>query len=613
MRIVGLLLWQLSLPLVAFAETAASAPAPHSDLLTSVGLCFGVAAILAVLASRFKQPSILAYLAAGVLIGPEIGLGWITDQQAIEVIAEVGLLLLLFIIGLEIDLKKLRRSGKPVLVIGVSQFLLCAGLGLVFFPVLGFGWGQTEALGGRLGLLYMATTAALSSTLIVVKLLYDKFELDTLPGRITLGVLVFQDIWAILLLAMQPNLLHPQVGPLVAAFVKGILLVVASLLISRYLLPPLFRSIAKLPELMLVASLAWCFFISAAAHHAGLSREMGALIAGIALSTFPYSLDVIAKVISIRDFFVTLFFVALGMKIPMPSSSLIMLAMVSSVFLIASRFVSIFPVLYWMGHGHRASLLPAINLSQMSEFSLIIGSLGLTFGHVDHHLVSLLIVIFAITSTASTYMIQYSHSLYQRLSHGLRRLHVHDLDAQEEGGGRGDAEDEGKRIVFLGFFREASSVLHEFELRSDAGDPSPLLDEMLIIDFNPVVHAELRRRGFHCLYGDVAHMETLHQAQIHRAELVISTIPDAILKGTTNARLLEQVRRLSPLAKVIVTADSVRWALDLYQQGADYVFLPRLHSASLVAKVIELGLQEGFEKLRADEVVNLQMRNEVLP
>jgi voltage-gated potassium channel Kch len=139
------------------------------------------------------------------------------------------------------------------------------------------------------------------------------------------------------------------------------------------------------------------------------------------------------------------------------------------------------------------------------------------------------------------------------------------------------------------------------------------LRDILIIDFNPEVHAELRRRGIHCIYGDVAHMETLHHAGIHRAELLISTIPDAILKGTTNARLLEQAQRLSPQAKVIVTAERVRHALDLYQQGADYVFLPRLHSASLLARIIAIGLEKGFEKLRAEEIASLRMRHEVLP
>jgi Kef-type K+ transport system membrane component KefB len=609
---IALFLSQVAIPPMAFANTTPVTTFPHNDLLTNIGLCIGAAAILAILASKFRQPPILAYLAAGVIIGPEIGLRWITDQQAIEVMAEVGLLLLLFIIGLEIDLKKLRASGRPVIVLGLSQFLLCTGLGLLFFAALGFGLGSQEAPGGRFGLLYMAATAALSSTLIVVKLLYDTFELDTLAGRITLGVLVFQDIWAILLLALQPNLLNPQLGPILASFVKGILLVVITLVLSRYLLPRLFRSIAKMPELMLVASLAWCFLVSGAAHTAGLSSEMGALIAGIALSTFPYSLDVIAKVISIRDFFVTLFFVALGMKIPMPSAGLVGLAIVSSLFLMASRFVSIFPTLYWMGYGHRASLLPAINLAQISEFSLIIGSLGVAFGHIDQQLVSLLIFMFAITSTISTYMIQYSHPLSQLISRGLSFVHVHDIDVREAHVAE-QREHRGKRLIFLGFFREASSLLHEFELQSSPNGPHPLLKDILIIDFNPEVHVELQRRGIHCIYGDVAHSETLSHAEIHRAELVLSTIPDAILKGTTNGRLLEQAHRLSPKAKIIVTADSVRHALALYQQGADFVFIPRLHSASSMARLIEVGLKEGFEKLRTEAIADLRLRHEVLP
>jgi Kef-type K+ transport system membrane component KefB len=612
MRTISSVLLLLHFLSITIAEASGMGPTPHSDLLTNVGVCIGVAAVLAILASQLRQPPILAYLAAGVLIGPEIGLQWITDRRTIEVIAEVGLLLLLFIIGLEIDLKKLRASGKPLIVTGILQFLLCTGLGLMFFTLLGFRLGVPEAPGGRFGLVYIATTAALSSTLIVVKLLYDKFELDTLPGRITLGILVFQDIWAIIVLAMQPNMLNPQVGPLLASLAKGMLLIGTSLLISRYLLPPLFRSIAKLPELMLVASLAWCFLVGSAAHVAGLSREMGALIAGIALSTFPYSLDVIAKVTSIRDFFVTLFFVALGMSIPMPSGDLLSLALVSSLFLVASRFLSIFPILYMMGYGHRASLLPAINLSQISEFSLVIASLGLALGHIDHQLVSLIIFMFAITSTTSTYMIQYSHPLYQWLSRLMARVHVKDLDAQEERSqDRGDYG--GKRIVFLGFYREASSVLHEFELHRTDGQRHPLLDDIRVIDFNPEVHAELRQRGIDCLYGDIAHMETLHHAAIQRAELVISSIPDAILRGTKNVRLLEQIHHLSPQAQVIVTAESIQGALALYQQGADFVFIPRLHSAALVASVIEASLHEGLAQWREEEMARLHMRHEVLP
>jgi len=581
----------------------------HGDLLTNIGLCVIVAAALAFIASKLKQPALLAYLLAGVLIGPEIGFGLITDPEAIEVISEIGLVLLLFIIGLEMDLKKLRTSGKPVIATGVTQFLICVALGIPFFLLLGFRVGDPNAFGGEFGLVYLAVAAAISSTMIAVKLLYDKFELDTLSGRITLGILIFQDIWAIIALALQPNLRNPRFTPLAASFGKGIALVAVSLLISRYLLPRLFRSAAKIPELVLIMALAWCFLICAGASYAGLSKEMGALIAGVALSTFPYSLDVIAKVISIRDFFVTLFFVALGMKIPMPTAYILGLAAATSVFLIVSRFIAIFPVLYLMGYGHRVSLIPAINLSQISEFSLVVASLGLAFGHINSQTVSLIIFVFVITSTTSTYMLNYNHQLAARFSRLLSTLRLRDLGD----GGKGDeaAQTAHKPLVFLGFYREASAIVHEFELMGEEDGRHPLLNEM-VIDFNPVVYSELKRRGIECIYGDIAHLETLHHAKIHHAKLVISTIPDQILKGTDNARLLKKIRQLSPHAKAIVTADSPQKALDLYELGADFVFLPRMHGSAQVAQIIESGLREELDGVRAEQIAHLQTRDEVL-
>ena len=601
-----------NLPLqINFLLMATDPTAGHGvgDLLNNIGLCVIVAAALAFVANKLKQPALLAYLLAGVLIGPEIGFRLITDPEIIEVISEIGLVLLLFIIGLEMDLKKLRASGKPVIATGVTQFLICVALGIPFFLLLGFRLGDPNALGGEFGLFYMAAAAAISSTMIVVKLLYDKFELDTLPGRITLGILVFQDIWAIIVLALQPNLRNPQITPLAASFGKGILLVAASLMISRYVLPRLFRSVAKIPELVLILALAWCFLVCAAASYSGLSREMGALIAGVALSTFPYSLDVIAKVISIRDFFVTLFFVALGMKIPMPTASLLGLAALTSVFLIASRFLSIFPVLYLMRYGHRVSLIPAINLSQISEFSLVVASLGLAFGHINSQAVSLIIFVFVITSTTSTYMISYNHQIAVWLSRVLSTLRIRDLDSSAAEA----APATPKPVVFLGFFREASAIIHEFELNGAQGNERHnLLDDILVIDFNPVVYSELKRRGIECIYGDIAHMETLHHANIHHADLVISTIPDQILKGTNNERILRKIRQLCPHARAIVTADGPHKALALYERGADFVFIPRIHSSAQMAQIIESGMRDGFDNIRDQEIAHLRMRDEVL-
>ena len=463
--------------------------------------------------------------------------------------------------------------------------------------------------GGDFSLLYLAVCLALSSTMIVVKLLYDKFELDTLPGRITLGVLIFQDVWAIVVLGVQPNLRNPEVGKLLLSLGSGVLLVGATLLISKTVLPRVFRSVAKLPELVLIGSLAWCFIVCAAASGVGLSREMGALIAGISISTFPYNLDVIAKVVSIRDFFVTLFFVALGMEIPMPSLEIVGLALLASLFLIASRFVVVAPILRALRLGHRASLLPAINLAQMSEFSMVIAAIGLAAGHIDSRIASLLIFVFAFTSVASTYLIGYSHPLQQTLARWVRRAGVKDLDEQAPPAAKPGFDN--KDVVLLGFFTEASALVHEYEM-GETRNAQAMLSRLLVIDFNPEVHAELTRRGIACRYGDVANMDTLHHAGVHQAKLVVSTIPDAILKGTDNMRLLKQARRLWPGARVIVTAGRTGSAIALYEAGADFVFVSRLHSAAQMADILERALDDGFERVRDEHIAQIRRRREVL-
>jgi Kef-type K+ transport system membrane component KefB len=397
----------------------------HSSILLDISLCIITATVFAFIAKWLRQPLLLGYVLAGVVIGRTQGFGWISGPEEIETISELGLILLLFMIGLEIDLKKLRKSGAGVIAAGIGQFVICAALGLAFAPLLGFRFGP-----GNFAPLYLAVAVALSSTMIVVKLLYDKFELDTLPGRITLSILVFQDIWAILFLALQPNLTEPSPLVLVVSLAKGAGLVAFAMLVSRYLLPVLFRSIAKLPELMLIGALAWCFAVSMLAAWLDLSREMGALIAGVSISTFPYSLDVIAKVISLRDFFITLFFVTLGAKVPRPSLDIVLLALAGSGFLIVSRFLSITPILYLLKYGNRASFLPALNLAQVSEFSLVITALGVGYGHIDQRLLSVVLFMLVITSVLSTYWILYSHSIYQVMQPWMKRLGMRDLGSE---------------------------------------------------------------------------------------------------------------------------------------------------------------------------------------
>jgi Kef-type K+ transport system membrane component KefB len=576
---------------------------PPTDLLSSIGICVSAAALLAVVGWRLRQPLILAYLLTGVIIGPHI-LKWVPNQESISTVAEIGLILLLFVIGLEIDLKKLASAGAPVLLTGALQVPICIALGLAFFYGIGVRNGPNDY-----SLVYLAACMSLSSTLVVVKLLYDKFELDTLPGRVTLGVLVIQDLWAVGMLAVQPNLTNPDLLPLAFSLWKGALMVVGSLALSKYVLPFIFRSVAKAPELVLVSGLAWCFFLSGVASFIGLSPEMGALIAGISLSTFPYNLDVMAKAVSIRDFFVTLFFVALGMQIPIPTWQVVGIAVAASVFVMVSR-LSVVPILYALRLGHRASLLPAINLAQVSEFSIVIASLGFARHQIPADVVTIVIITFAITAVLSTYMINASHRVQRVISGWLKVLRIKDLDAAPTG--EEVREERKETVVFLGFFRDASSVLQELESEGDSQDAKDFLRKILVIDFNPTVMRELRRRKISCIYGDIAHADTLRHASIENAELVISSITDDILRGTNNMRMLKNVRASCPTARVVLTSEHIPQALHFYEAGADFVYIPRLHSAPMLAQILKQGLSGGFQATRETEIAHLKNRHEVL-
>ncbi len=586
--------------------TPAVAQASEGDgehaVIRNIALCIVGACGLGFLMRLLRQPLLLGYILAGVLIGP-VGLGLIADHSEIITIAEIGLILLLFMIGLEIDLKKMRAAGKWVLVPGVVQFPLCAGAAYLAL-------GGLERVGLDLGAgsyarLYVAIGISLSSTMIVVKLLFDKMELDTLAGRITVGVLVFQDIWAIIVLAIQPNMNNPEILGLLRTFGAGACLVGVALLASRYALPPMFKRVAQVPELMLVISLGWCFLVAlvAALPAVGLSMEMGALIAGISLATFPYNLDVVAKAVSIRDFFITLFFVALGMQIPLPDLDVIIVALAVVGVALFVRFIGVFGVLYGMRAGHRASLVPTINLSQVSEFSLVILSLGIGFGHLEGDTLTTLIWVFAFLAVASTYFINFSHAVQRGLSRALSFVGIKDIGGVHETA----ASDDHRGVVMLGFFRIASAFLEEVMTKHPE-----LAKQIKVIDFNPQTKAKLEALGIPCVYGDISHPDTLHHASIHHAHFVVCTIPDAFLKGTSNQKLLTVLRGLCPHAKIVVTAETVGQARVLYEQGADYVLESSQVAGDWLASVIERGVMGELAAIQEHAKRDLFARKEVL-
>jgi Kef-type K+ transport system membrane component KefB len=572
------------------------------ELIRDITLCILFAWVLGLLAHFSRQPLILAYLIAGFFIGP-FGMGWVKSQESINVISELGLIFMLFMIGLEIDLKKIVRAGKVILFAAGGQLIGGVVLGLLFFMGIGLSMGS-----GQFDALYLCVACALSSTVIIVKVLYEKRELDTLPGRITLGVLVLQDIFAILFLAVQPSLDNLQVTVILLSIARVGVLVATALVLSRYVLPWLFHQIARRPELILLGALAWCFLIGEIAERLHLSREMGSLVAGVSLSTFPYALDVTAKVTTLRDFFITLFFVSLGMTIPIPGASVIGLALMIAAFTVISRMVTTFTPLYLMKQGLRASLLPAINLAQISEFSLVVIQTGVAAHHISAETSSAASFAFVVLAVLSTFVMGRSDQVTRALIGPLKRIGLRDLDQTQDADAAHESHGEARRIVILGFFRAASALLSEIERRSPA-----VLEQITVIDFNPLVFRTLTDRGMHVVYGDISNVDTLVHAGVGKSELIILSIPDSLLKGADNEKLVRHVRSLNPTAKIVATAEILANVGDLYEAGADYVTVTRLSDAHELYKVIEAAQAGLLEDKRAETDALLNERREVLP
>jgi voltage-gated potassium channel Kch len=333
---------------------------------------------------------------------------------------------------------------------------------------------------------------------------------------------------------------------------------------------------------------------------------MGALVAGVSLSTFPYALDVTAKVTSLRDFFVTLFFVGLGMTIPVPTLGTLGLAGALVVFTVVGRMITTVPPLFMLRQGIRASLLPALNLSQVSEFSLVLLQLGVAAGHTSPESKSAVSFAFVILAVLSTFGMTNSDPITRVSVRILKRLGLRDLDdttlaGQEEGEGHG------ARILFLGFFRTASSLIADLER-----DDPKLLDDIAVIDFNPVVFQNLGGRGVKVQYGDISQRETLVHAGIEQAEILVSSIPDYLLKGITNERLVRQLRSINPDAIIIAPADLIADIEPLYAAGANYVMMSRLVEADELRDVLRAANEGLLDEKRAEFDKRLAGRSEVL-
>jgi Kef-type K+ transport system membrane component KefB len=596
---------------------AGGADAALPTLVVDIALSLVFAGVLAIAFTRLRIPTVAAFLLAGVILGP-VGTGLITDRGNIETIAQLGLILLLFLIGLEIDLRSLLASGRTVLTSGGLQYPLTALFGFVVVQALLLVGVSAGVLSGSYAALYIGLAVAASSTLLVVALFQQSFTLDTLAGRIALALLVFQDIWAIVVLALQPNLDDPAPGPIIASFVGIALMGVMSFLLARAVLPVGFEWIAKQPATILVASLAWCFFVvlvginldTYLAYFSGMefgvavSAGMGALIAGVTIASLPFSAEIVRQVSVVRDFFVTLFFVGIGMTIPAPDGAAVVLgAFGLAALAILSRYLVMLPLLYVTGLDRRTSTVVSTKLAQISEFSLVIAFLGLQLGHIDEDLNAIIVFAFVLTAVLTPTLFAKADAVHDRLAPLLGRL---GFKAPPEDSG---AEDEHYELALLGVHRTASSLLHELAVNTPE-----LLDRTLVVDFNVSIHSKIADLGPHVVYGDMTSPETLRHAGVDKARVVVCTIPGEMLASATTQGVVGTVRELCPNGTVIATATTFPEARTLYDAGADFVLMPRLDAARTALGAIEAALNGEIAALRSqsEPVVGEQPRREVL-
>ncbi len=606
----------LALILVPQAALAAGDELP--PLVHDISIALFLSGFLAILFARIQFPAIAGYILGGLIAGP-LALGLVTDPANVDTIARLGFVFLLFVLGLEIDLSKIKQSGRTIIGTGLISVPIIALFGFVAAKLLALV-GFAAIIGENLGALYIGLAISVSSTLLVVKLFQEAFELDTVPGRLALGILVMEDLWAIVIILLQPSLENPQPQAILASFGGIALLFGLAFTASRTFIPLAFRWIAKTPEIILVGAIAWCFGIVLlggsldaitlalidANLHLKVGPGMSALIAGATIATLPYSTEIITKVNVVKDFFLTLFFVSLGLSIPAPSGfSVLVLAIAIAVVAIIARQLILFPLLYWTGTDRRNAEVTSLRMAQISEFSLVVTFLGITLGHLSADLATAIILAFILTALTTSPFYRYAYAIHTWLSPVLRRLGFKNPPRSNSG------EEREWRLVILGFHRIASSLLYDI-----ARDDPALIKDTLVIDYAVALHDKIRQAGAHVEYGDLSNPDTLHHAGVDRAEIVISTISDDIMRGINNAELVATVRKINPEALIIANAINLADVDEIYAAGANYVFVSRLDSADALGEAIAYALNgtlAEYRSLREKVHGKPSAREEVLP
>ncbi|HEX3099643.1 MAG TPA: cation:proton antiporter [Patescibacteria group bacterium] len=532
-----------------------------------------VAGVIAYILHFLKQPSIIAYIITGLLIGP-FSLYRLQHGEVLHSLSEIGITLLLFMVGLDLDISQLKKIGKTAVIAGVGQIVFTCAIGFVITTLLGFA---------ILPAIYIALALTFSSTIIVVKLLSEKKDMQSLYGKLAVGIFLVQDIVAILVLILVGGINNHSAflntgfiyGNIIISLAKAFMLGVIIIFLSRKVFPKLIRSLVKSDEMLLLFSLGWSLGLAAlfSSPLVGFNAAIGGFVAGLALANTGAHYQVSGRIKPLRDFFIIIFFIVLGTQLVFSHiGAALVPALVLTVFVLIGNPLIVTIILGLLGYKLRTSFMTGITVAQISEFSLILMTLGLAAGHVDETHVTIVTLVGISTIAISSYGILFSNKLYEivisKIAHLVERKVTH---SNRE---LGDVIYK-QHIVIVGAHRLGSHLMHSLKKNKE---------QFLLVDFNPDVVSHFQKEGIAAVCGDIADPYIQDVASLIDAKMIVCTIPDF----HDTLALLEAVRvTYRKRTRIIVAAADEQEALELYAKGADYVLLPHFVGSMHLLEVVE--------------------------
>lgn len=549
------------------------------EIFTQLSIVIVIVTIVAMIVRLLRQPLILGYILTGLLIGPAL-LHVLPHSATFEAFSSIGITLLLFIVGLGMNVVTIRKHGK---VVALTALMTLAVVGLTGFLVANLmSFTFIEALLIGLALFF-------SSTIIIVKVLSDKKEQTRLHGQIAIGVILLDDIVATIALLLvatgKGGFGFSELGFLV---IKGIILATALIFISTKILPRLSRYFASSQELLFLFTIAWGFGIASLFQLAGFSIEVGALFAGVSLAGLPYSQEMASRLIPLRNFFVMLFFISLGATLNISNlSAAILPAIVLSLIVILLKPLVVMTSLGLFGYTKRTSFMAGINLSQISEFSIILIVAATSAGLVGPQLSAIITLVAIITITTSTYLMHYDVAIFTKFKNKFSIFE--DRLNQDE-----HKTTENFKLLLFGYKKGGHEFVRAFR---------QMHKKYAIVDYDPEVIETLEHLRLPFVYGDAGDYELLEEIGIARAHLIVSTITDF----GTNMLLIKHLHRVNPKAIFICHADNYDQAVELYRQGVTYVMLPHYIGSERISAFIRRNgtSKEAFENYRQKHLLSL--------